>query len=61
MRAVDRIGRPLSIRSQRMVEANPCANELATLFSCWRALEVDHPKCAESVKALCQCMSLPVS
>jgi len=57
MKTLDKIGKPFTLRSKRVIEATPCAVELSTLFNCWRAIGVDASQCATTAKALVACMS----
>ncbi|KAI9209232.1 uncharacterized protein BJ171DRAFT_485801 [Polychytrium aggregatum] len=61
MRPIERYRKAVTLRPPKIQEATPCAIELSTLFNCWRATEVDSPKCAASAKALIQCMMKPTT
>ena len=62
MRTIDKIKQPLKLRPPQITRASPCANEISTLFNCWRAFEVDAAPCAASAAALVTCMkSMSVS
>lgn len=51
----------LKVRPKKLLEASPCIGEMGAMLECWSRSGVDDPRCAQTAKALANCMSKPVS
>src|ERR1700731_17368 len=51
----------LKVRPKKLLEASPCIGEMGAMLECWSRAGVDDPRCAQTAKALANCMSKPVS
>ncbi|KAH8550715.1 hypothetical protein BGW37DRAFT_427386 [Umbelopsis sp. PMI_123] len=50
----------LKVRPKKLLEASPCIGEMGAMLECWSRAGVDDPRCAQTAKALANCMSKPV-
>lgn len=56
MKVVDRLKKDVRITSRSVQKAAPCAQEIGTVFNCWRANNFDTKACALAAAELVECM-----
>jgi hypothetical protein len=60
-RAYDKLKKPCKIKTQKVLKAGKCAQELNILFNCWRNSGLSSANCALETTQLAKCMAKPNS